>query len=142
MKFQTGVRVEQDTWQAYRAICKREKLRPAQPIENFLRLTVNNDSAQYTLSVIKEAAKTKTEGVNAHTRVLLYYFTHGKFWIQDGDEKEISVEAQLLEALKTVNDDLRAQIEQALIEHQRQQEEREKAREEQQRTEEEQKTST
>jgi hypothetical protein len=41
MKKQTGVRVEAELWEAYRELCRRQRLRPSQPIEDFLRLVVD-----------------------------------------------------------------------------------------------------
>ncbi len=115
---QTGV-CGADVWQAYREVCGREKLRPSRPIEDFLRIVVDSESALGTLSMMREAARSKFEGFQAYAQVLLYYYMHGKFWIRDRDD-EVSVEFLLLDALKTVADkDLRAQIEHALTERQR-----------------------
>ena len=112
MRLQTGVRVEADVWQAYREVCSRERLRPSQAIEDFLRLVVDNDSALSVIGMMREAAKSKAEGVKANARVLLYYFTHGKYWISGRDDEEVSVESLLLDALKAVTDaDLGSQIE-------------------------------
>ena len=110
-------------------VCSREKQRPSRAIEDFLRLVVDDDSALSVLSMMGGAAKSKVDGAEAYARVLLYYFTHGKFWISDRDD-EVSVEVSLLDALKIVTDkDLRSQIEQALIEQQRSIEAEKKARE-------------
>ena len=38
-----GYGVEAEVWVAYRAVCSREKLRPSSPIEEFLRLVLEND---------------------------------------------------------------------------------------------------
>jgi hypothetical protein len=129
MKLQTGIRVEADVWLTYRLVCSREKQRPSRPIEDFLRIVVDSDSALSVLSMMREAAKSRVNGLEAYARVLLYYLTHGKFWISDRDD-EVSVEFLLLEALKTVTDkDLRSQIEEALIGEQRSREAEKKARE-------------
>ena len=45
MKVQTGIRIESEAWQNYKLICKKEKVHPAQPIEDFLRSVIDNDSA-------------------------------------------------------------------------------------------------
>jgi hypothetical protein len=75
---------------------------------------VDNDSALSLLSMMREAAKSRVDGYEAYARVLLDWYTHGKFWINVSDD-EVSVESLLLEALKTVADsDLRRRIEEAL----------------------------
>ena len=120
MKLQTGVRVEADVWQAYKSVCSREKLLPSRPIEDFLRLVVDGDSALGLLSLMREAAKFRVDGHEAYVRVLLDWYLNGKFWINPSDDNEVSVESLLLEGLKIVEDaDLRRQIEEALIAHQR-----------------------
>ena len=119
MKLQTGVRVDAEVWRSYRMLCRREKLRASQPIEEFLRLVVENDSAQSLLSMMREAAKSRVDGFEAYARVLLDWYTHGKFWFHVAGE-ETSVEGLLLDALKMVADpDLRKRIEEALVAHQR-----------------------
>jgi hypothetical protein len=115
MKKQTGIRVEAELWEAYRELCRRQKLRPSQPVEDFLRLAVNEDSAVSLLRLMREAAKTRVEGHEAYARVLLDWYTHGKIWITGSGEEEVSVETLLLDALKTISDpELRGQIEEAL----------------------------
>ena len=119
MKLQTGVRVDAEVWRSYRMLCRREKLRASQPIEEFLRLVVENDSAQSLLSMMREAAKSRVDGFEAYSRVLLDWYTHGKFWFHVAGE-ETSVEGLLLDALKMIADPgLRKQIEEALVAHQR-----------------------
>jgi hypothetical protein len=120
MKKQTGIRVEAELWEAYRELCRRQKLRPSQPVEDFLRLAVNEDSAVSLLRLMREAAKTRVEGHEAYARVLLDWYTHGKIWITGSGEEEVSVETLLLDALKTISDpELRGQIEEALTARQR-----------------------
>jgi hypothetical protein len=120
MKKQTGIRVEAELWEAYRELCRRQKLRPSQPIEDFLRLAVNEDSALSLLRLMREAAKKRVEGHEAYARVLLDWYTHGKIWITGSGEEEVSVETLLLDALKTISDpELRGQIEEALTARQR-----------------------
>jgi hypothetical protein len=119
MKLQTGVRVDAEVWRSYRMLCRREKLRASQPIEEFLRLVVENDSAQSLLNMMREAAKSRVDGFQAYARVLLDWYTHGKFWFHVAGE-ETSVEGLLLDALKMVADpNLRKRIEEALVAHQR-----------------------
>jgi hypothetical protein len=119
LRLQTGVRVEADVWRAYRAICKRDKQRPSRPIEEFLRLIVEGDSALSLLRLMREASRFRVDGHEAYVRVLLDWYTHGKFWIEVSGQ-DVSVESLLLDALKVVADaDLRQRIEEALIAHQR-----------------------
>jgi hypothetical protein len=100
-------------------LCDREKLRPSQPIEEFLRLIVEADSTMSLLRMMREAAKTRVGGVEAYARVLLDWYTHDKFWIH-GPEDNVSVELLMLDALKVVADpDLRGRIEEALTAKQR-----------------------
>jgi hypothetical protein len=116
MKMQTSIRLDADLWQAYRALCSQEHLRPSAPIEELLKLIVENGSPRAFLSTAKTAAKTQTDGVNAFARVLLNWHTHEKHFYHTLGNDETPVEGQLLEALKTVTDSqLRQQIEEALI---------------------------
>jgi len=120
MKLQTGVRVEAEVWREYRALCGRERLRPSLPVEEFLRLVLENGSALGFLTVMRGAAKTRVEGVDAYARVLLDWYTHGKRFFHAVGDDEASVEGLLLEALKAVKDsELRQRIEEALIAAQR-----------------------
>jgi hypothetical protein len=123
LKKQMGVRVESEVWRAYKVVCGRESLRPGQPIEDFLRLVVDGDSALSVLRVMREAAKSRVDGFEAYARVLLDWFVHGKFWFSTSGEEDVSVEGMLLDALKVVADpDLRQKIENALIDNQRKRE--------------------
>jgi hypothetical protein len=115
------MRVDAEVWGAYKKLCSREKVRPYRPIEEFLRLVVDSDSVLSLLSLMRESAKSRVDGYNAHARVLLDWYTHGKFWTKVQDE-DVSVEGMLLDALKLVTDaDLRRRIEEALIDNQRRQ---------------------
>ena len=121
MKVQIGVRVEAEVWRAYRALCGRERLRPSVPVEEFLRLVLENGSALGFLGVMRVPAKARAEGVDANARVLLDWYTHEKYYFDAGGENEAPVEGLLLEALKAVTDsELRRRIEEALIARQRQ----------------------
>ena len=120
MKKQTGIRVEAELWKTYRELCRQQKLRPSQPIEDFLQIAVNEDSAVSLLRLMREAAKTRVEGHEAYARVLLDWYTHGKIWITGSGEEEVSVETLLLDALKTISDpEMRGKIEEALTARQR-----------------------
>jgi hypothetical protein len=119
VKRQTGVRVDSELWLAYRAVCGREKLRPSEPIEEFLRLVVDEDSAVGLLRLIRGMANARVKGAEAYARVLLDWYTHDKLWVR-GAEDDVSVETLLLDALKVVADpDLRGRIEEALVARQR-----------------------
>jgi hypothetical protein len=114
---QTGVGVDAELWQAYRLLCRREKLRPSRPMEEFLRFMVDADSVMRVLSLMGEATKARGGGFDAYARVLLDWYTHGKFWfsVPNQEDNEL-VEPLLLEALKSVSGaDLRKRIEEALI---------------------------
>jgi len=51
---------------------------PSVPIEEFLRLTLENGSALGFLGIAQGAAKAQTEGTNAFARALLNWYIHGK----------------------------------------------------------------
>jgi hypothetical protein len=116
MKIQTGIRIEAEVWQAYRAFCSRDRLRPSLPIEEFLKAAIDNGSILGFLTQIRVAAKLQGEGINANARVLLNWYMKGKYFFHAPGNDEAPVESLLLEALKTVTDpELREQIEKALI---------------------------
>lgn len=116
MKMQTGIRVEAEVWRAYRALCSRDRLRPSVPVEEFLRLVLEHDSAAGFLTLIRGTAKARAEGFDAYARVLLQWYTHEKRYFNAAGEDQASVEGLLLEALKVVSDsELRQRIEEALI---------------------------
>jgi hypothetical protein len=115
LRRQTGVRVEAELWEAYRELCKRQRLRASQPIEDFVRLVVDEDSAVGVLRLMREAAKVRVAGYEDYARVLLDWYVHKKYWISTSGEDDLSVEELLLDALKTVvNPGLRRQIKKAL----------------------------
>lgn len=114
MKKQTGIWVDAQLWQAYRQQCSREKLKPAEPIEAFLRLAVENGIME-TVNMIQTLKKVEAEGLEAYATVLLNWYTNGKRWIMVSDEDEAPIEPMLLETLKHVqNPQLRQQIVEAL----------------------------
>ena len=113
---QTGVRIESDVWQAYRALCSRERVRPGRPIEEFLETLVENGSVLNLLTLMKGASKAQSTGINAYAQVLLSWYKQGKYYFHALGEDEAPVEGLLLEALKTVTDsELRRQIQEALM---------------------------
>jgi hypothetical protein len=116
MKMQTGMRVEVEVWRAYRALCSRERVRPSGPVEEFLKLALENGSSLGFLELLRGAVKTRAEGVDAYARVLLDWYTHGKRFFDSVVKDEAPVEGLLLETLKAVTDSkLRQRIEEALI---------------------------
>ena len=141
MKKQTGMRVDSQVWEDYRKLCSSEKLRPAEAAEEFLKLVLRTGSPRTVLTIMKDMEKSRVEGLEAYTRLLLDWYTHEKFWFYTGDEEQQPTEQLLLEALKNVQDQkLRRQIEEALVARgRRQQEELKRVLEEERREEEEEK---
>ena len=102
MKRQIGVRVDGLVWLAYRELCSRERLRPAEGIEVFLRFVVGDGSVVSVLNWLRMAGK--AEGLETHARVLLHWYTHGQRWMHVTDEDQAPIEPMLLSALKEVSD--------------------------------------
>jgi len=114
MKKQTGIWVDGQVWQAYRELCSREKLRPAEPIERFIRFVMRDGSALSVLNWLEKAGK--VEGLDAYARVLLNWYKNGKMLIDVTDEDEAPIEPMLLSALKEVADpEIRKAIEEELL---------------------------
>jgi hypothetical protein len=108
--------VDVQTWEGYRRLCSREKLRPAEPIEEFLKLVLRSGSALTVLNTMRNMARARSENLEAYARVLLDWYTHDKFFVNRGGEEEEPVESLLLEALRNVEDpQLRREIEEALV---------------------------
>jgi hypothetical protein len=115
LKKQTGVWIDVHVWDAYKALCSREKLRPSEPIEEFLRLILQTGSALSVSSMVQRMAKARIQGSEAYARVLLSWYKDGKPLISVSDEGEAYVETLLLHALMEVADPrLRRSIEEAL----------------------------
>ena len=125
VKKQTGIWIDNKIWEQYRRLCSDEKLRPAEAIEEFLKLVLRTGSPSTVLDMMKAMEKSRVEGIEAYARMLLDWYTHEKFWIDIEDEKQRSTEQLLLETIKNVQDpQLRRQIEEALVaEGRREQEE-------------------
>ena len=89
-------------------------------------MMVDADSAVSVLSLMREAARSRVEGLDAYARVLLDWYTHGKFWFPvQGEEDDVPVEALLLDSLKVVADaDLRKRIEETLVARNREEKEK------------------
>jgi heterodisulfide reductase subunit C len=116
MKKQIGVTVDTQVWNGFRNVCAREKLRPSEPIEKFLRFVINNGSALTVLNMMLGIEKTRSEGFEAYARVLLNWYKNGQFWIRVTDETEAPVEHMLLQALRDVSDpQLRRDIQETLM---------------------------
>jgi hypothetical protein len=115
LKKQTGVWIDAQVWEAYRSTCSREKLRPSEPIEEFLKLILQTGSALTVSNMMQGMAKARSQGLEAYTRVLLNWYRNGKYWISLSDGDEASVETMLLKALMDVADpQLRREIQEAL----------------------------
>ena len=113
LKRQIGIRIDGLVWLAYRELCSRERLHPAEGIEMFLRFVVGDGSVVSVLNWLKTAGK--VEGLEAYARVLLNWYTHGERWMYITDEDQAPIEPMLLSALKEVSDpELRREIEEAL----------------------------
>jgi hypothetical protein len=116
LKKQTGIWIDAQVWEAYRGLCSREKLRPSEPIEEYLRVILQNGSALAVLNMVQGMAKARSEGVEAYARVLLNWYKNKKYWISAADENDVSVETTLLQVLKEVADpQLRKEIQEALM---------------------------
>ena len=115
MKKQTGVWIDVHVWDAYKVLCSREKLRPSEPIKEFLKLVLQTGSAVAVSSMVQRMAKARIQGSEAYARVLLSWYKDGKHLISVSDEGEAYVETLLLHALMDVADPrLRRSIEEAL----------------------------
>jgi hypothetical protein len=111
MKRQTGVWVDAQVWDAYRELCDREKLRLAEPIEEYLRVVVKNGSPLTVLNMMQGLSKARSEGFEDYARVLLNWHKKGQYWVRVTAENEVSVESLLLNALKEIPDEqLRKEI--------------------------------
>lgn len=116
MKKQTGVWIDAQVWSAYRSLCSREKLRPSEPIEEYLKLILQSGSALSVLNMMQGMAKARSQGLEAYARVLLNWYKDGRQWIPVSGEGEAHVETLLLNALMDVADpQLRRTIQEALV---------------------------
>ncbi len=116
MKTQTGIWVDGQAWKAYRDLCRTEKLRPAEPIEEFVKSVLRKGSALTVLSIMQGVEKARSEGLEAYARVLLNWYVNGKEWISISDENDAPIEPMLLNVLRDVNDlKLRREIQEALV---------------------------
>ncbi|MCS7250804.1 MAG: hypothetical protein NZ608_07825 [candidate division WOR-3 bacterium] len=115
MKRQIGVWVDAQLWSAYRELCDRDRVRPAEPIEAFVGFVVRSGSASAALNMFRAMGEAEAESFEAYARVLLDWYKGGKYWVYVTDEDEAPVKFLLLEALKKVRDKaLRQEIEETL----------------------------
>lgn len=113
LKRQTGFWVDAVVWDAYKDLCRREKLKPGEAIERFVRFVLESGSVLSVLNLLDGVRG--VEGLESYARVLLARFRKGEFWIHGDDDREISVTAHLLDLLKQLtNAQLRGEIEEAL----------------------------
>jgi hypothetical protein len=116
MKRQTGVWIDSQVWNAYRRLCKHEKLLPSEAIIEFLGLVLRNGSPSSVMNMMRVMVKERIESLEAYARVLLNWYKNGKTWIHMMDESEVAVEPMLLQVLKDVVDpQLRRDIEEILV---------------------------
>jgi len=115
VKRQTGVWIDAEVWDAYRGLCEREKLRLAEPIEEYLRFVLRNGSVLTVLNMLKSVSSVRSGGFEDYARVLLDWYRAGERWVHVTDESEVAVDNMLLQALKDVADpELRREIREAL----------------------------
>ena len=113
MKKQTGIWVDSAVWEEYRQLCSREKLRPAEPIEKFVRFIVSGGSAKAVFPMLD--ASQRQESFDAYARVLLDWLRKDVGYVSMSGENGAPVESMLLQTLKHVtNRNLRCEIEEAL----------------------------
>jgi len=116
LKKQTGVFIDAQVWGSYREVCRREKLRPSEPIEEYLKFVLRNSSALTILSMIQSMTRAEPSAFEAYARVLLNWYKTGRSWIHVTDENEASVEHMLLHSLKDVAEPhLRNEIQETLM---------------------------
>lgn len=113
LKKQTGIWVDSAVWEEYRQLCSREKLRPAEPIEKFVRFIVSGGSAKAVFPMLD--ASQRQESFDAYARVLLDWLRKDIGYVSMPGENGAPVESMLLQTLKQVtNRNLRSEIEEAL----------------------------
>jgi hypothetical protein len=116
LKKQIGIWVDGEVWRAYRDLCRGERLRPAEPVEEYVRFVLRNGSALAVLNMMRGMERARSEGLEAYARVLLNWYANGRDWISVTEENQAPIEPMLLQALKDVSDpQLRRQIEEALM---------------------------
>jgi hypothetical protein len=115
VKKQTGMWVDAVVWEGYREVCRREKLRPGEPVEEFLGFVLRGGSALNALNMLRSMGEARRECFDAYARVLLDWLRKGVYSVFTANEAEASVGYMLLQALRQVADPgLRREVEEAL----------------------------
>jgi hypothetical protein len=116
MKKQTGIAVDALAWEAYRDLCRKERLRPGEAFEKFIQSCLDNESVSAVLNLLETMRRSRIEGLEAYARVLLHYLRKGWRFIEADGEDEVSVQAHLLDCLRSgiTSVQLRLEIEEAL----------------------------
>lgn len=115
VKKQSGMRVDAVVWEGYREVCRREKLRPGEPVEEFLGFVLQGGSALNALNMLRSMGEARCECFDAYARVLLDWLRKGVYSVFTANEAEASVGYMLLQALRQVADPgLRREVEEAL----------------------------
>lgn len=116
MKKQFGLWIDSQIWKVYRDLCRSEKLRPSEPIREFLGLVLRSGSPLAVVNMMQGMMKERSKSFEAYARVLLNWYKNGKMWIHVTDESEAPVEPMLVHALKdVVNPQLRKDIQETLM---------------------------
>jgi hypothetical protein len=106
LKKQTGVRIDAQVWEAYKDVCRREKLRPSEPIEEYLRLILEDGSAITVSRTMRGMLKVRSESFDDYARVLINWYTNGKRFVKSAYDTEFSIATMLLQVLKDIADPL------------------------------------
>ena len=117
MKKQTGIAVDALAWEDYRDLCRKDHLRPGEAFEKFIQFCLDNESVSAILNLLETMRRSRAEGLEAYARVLLHRLRKGEYFIEaDGEDHQISVQAHLLDCLRSgmINAELRVEIEEAL----------------------------
>lgn len=97
MKIQTGLRLNQQIWINYKALCEKANLRPNEAIELFLTICVEKDNLNVVLNSLKSQNPSKKLALELKLKNLLldfeYYFRSDE---KDGKTEEYySVDSRL-----------------------------------------------
>jgi len=96
-----------------------KKVRPYQPFEEFSQVGSEEPFDFNSGAHTSWGSKASRRRIQRLRAAALNWYAYGKFWV-DIQDKDISLEELLLDALKLVSDaDLRRRIEETLIERQR-----------------------
>jgi hypothetical protein len=97
MKTQTGLRLDQLTWQNYKTLCEKANLRPNEPIELFLIICVEKENINTVLNSLKNQNPSEKLASELKLKGLLvdfeYYFRSDE---KDGKTEEYySIDSRL-----------------------------------------------